>query len=399
MRVTLRVNGGRHELEIAPDRRLIDVLRDDLGLLGTKLACGEGACGACAVLLDGRSVASCILLAAAAEGREIRTIEALSHGGPSPLQAAFVAEDALQCGFCTPGQIVSATALLERVAAADDGRDPRGDGGQPLPLRRLPEDRARDPARRGGAGLMARLVRSTREMEGRVEEVWALVDEDDDLETWPADADLAVVGSEAPRLDGAARAAGRVEYTVDVRLPGMLHAAVLRSPHAHARVASLDVEAALEAPGVRAVLTPESTVTFADASPLVAEALYAGQPLAAVAADTPEHAEAGLAALAAELEPLPHVVDPDEALREQRFTRDPVRARPRRRGRRARSSRRHRRARARDARPRADGARAARRGRGVERRRPDGLGLDARDVRRPEGASDRASVSAASRCG
>ena len=114
MRVTLRVNGGRHELEIAPDRRLIDVLRDDLGLLGTKLACGEGACGACAVLLDGRSVASCILLAAAAEGREIRTIEALSLGGPSPLQAAFVAEDALQCGFCTPGQIVSATALLER---------------------------------------------------------------------------------------------------------------------------------------------------------------------------------------------------------------------------------------------------------------------------------------------
>jgi aerobic-type carbon monoxide dehydrogenase small subunit (CoxS/CutS family) len=112
--IALQVNGGSFELEVAPDRRLVDVLRDDLGLLGTKLACGEGACGACAVLLDGRPAASCILLAAAAEGREIRTIEGLSRNGPTPLQEAFVAEDALQCGFCTPGQIVTATALLER---------------------------------------------------------------------------------------------------------------------------------------------------------------------------------------------------------------------------------------------------------------------------------------------
>ena len=113
MRIALQVNGGSFELEVAPERRLVDVLRDDLGLLGTKLACGEGACGACAVLLDGRPAASCILLAAAAEGREIRTIEGLSRNGPTPLQEAFVAEDALQCGFCTPGQIVTATALLE----------------------------------------------------------------------------------------------------------------------------------------------------------------------------------------------------------------------------------------------------------------------------------------------
>jgi aerobic-type carbon monoxide dehydrogenase small subunit (CoxS/CutS family) len=124
MELTLDVNGGRHELDVAPDRRLVDVLRFDLGLLGTKLACGEGACGACAVLLDGRAVASCILLAAAAEGHEIRTIEGISRDGPSPLQEAFVAEDALQCGFCTPGQIVTATALLERNGrpTADDIR-------------------------------------------------------------------------------------------------------------------------------------------------------------------------------------------------------------------------------------------------------------------------------------
>jgi len=113
--IALQVNGGSYELDVAAHRRLVDVLRDDLGLLGTKLACGEGACGACAVLLDGRAVASCILPAAVAEGHDVVTIEGLSRDGATALQAAFVAEDALQCGFCTPGQIVTATALLERT--------------------------------------------------------------------------------------------------------------------------------------------------------------------------------------------------------------------------------------------------------------------------------------------
>jgi CO/xanthine dehydrogenase Mo-binding subunit len=170
---------------------------------------------------------------------------------------------------------------------------------------------------------MARLVRSTREMEGRVEEVWALVDEEDDLETWPVGAELAVVGSEAARQDAPIQVAGQAEYTVDVRLPGMLHAAVLRAPVAHARVTALDVAAALAAPGVRVVLTPSSKVSFNDASPLVEEAQYAGQPLAVVAADTPEHAAAGVVALAAQIDAQPHVVDPDTALQDQRFTRDP----------------------------------------------------------------------------
>lgn len=124
MRLTLEVNGELHELDVADDRRLLDVVRDDLGLTGTKEGCGEGACGACAVLLDGRPVNACLVLAAAAEGRPVTTIEGLAAEGGSPaagaveleasraLLKAFVEEDALQCGFCTPGQIVSATALL-----------------------------------------------------------------------------------------------------------------------------------------------------------------------------------------------------------------------------------------------------------------------------------------------
>ncbi len=112
MPIVLNVNGERHELDVAPDRRLVDVLRHDLEMTGTKVACGEGACGACAVLLDGRAVASCLYPVAAAEGHEVVTIEGLSRNGGTPLQEAFVAEDALQCGFCTPGQIIAATALL-----------------------------------------------------------------------------------------------------------------------------------------------------------------------------------------------------------------------------------------------------------------------------------------------
>ena len=113
MGITLHINGELYEAA-ADGKRLLAVLRDDLELLGTKLACGEGACGACAVLVDGQPVNSCLLLAEAAVGHEIVTIEGLSMGRGAAVQAAFVAEDALQCGFCTPGQVVSATALLER---------------------------------------------------------------------------------------------------------------------------------------------------------------------------------------------------------------------------------------------------------------------------------------------
>jgi aerobic-type carbon monoxide dehydrogenase small subunit (CoxS/CutS family) len=121
MPVALRVNGEQYVLQVPPTRRLLAVLREDLALTGAKHGCGEGACGACAVLLDGRAVVSCLLPVGAAEGREVTTIEGLGETAAA-LQEAFVAEDALQCGFCTPGQIVSASALLSAVASPDRDR-------------------------------------------------------------------------------------------------------------------------------------------------------------------------------------------------------------------------------------------------------------------------------------
>lgn len=111
MPIALEVNGETHLLDVPPTRRLLTVLREDLALTGAKLGCGEGACGACAVLLDGTPVVSCLLPVGAAEGRAVKTIEGIARE-PSALQEAFVSEDAVQCGFCTPGQVVSATALL-----------------------------------------------------------------------------------------------------------------------------------------------------------------------------------------------------------------------------------------------------------------------------------------------
>ncbi len=119
--VMLRVNGADHELRLDPRVTLLDALRDALGLTGSKKGCDQGACGACTVLLDGKRVVSCLMLAAQADGREVTTIEGLSQdGGLHPVQAAFVRHDAFQCGYCTSGQILSAVSLLREGRAGSD---------------------------------------------------------------------------------------------------------------------------------------------------------------------------------------------------------------------------------------------------------------------------------------
>ncbi len=121
---TLRfeVNGSAIEVAVEPRRTLADVLREDLGLTGTHLGCEHGACGACTVLLDAGSVRSCLLFAVQAEGRSVRTVESLAapDGTLHPLQQAFSDEHGLQCGFCTPGMLMSAVELLAEDAAPDE---------------------------------------------------------------------------------------------------------------------------------------------------------------------------------------------------------------------------------------------------------------------------------------
>ena len=111
--IELKINGDTHELLVATNHTLLEVLRDQLGLMGTKRGCDLGACGACTVLIDGEAYLSCIMLAMDAAGKEITTIEGLAASGDlHPLQSAFIDQGALQCGFCTPGMILTAEAIL-----------------------------------------------------------------------------------------------------------------------------------------------------------------------------------------------------------------------------------------------------------------------------------------------
>ena len=113
MEIGLKVNGIDYKLKIEPWRTLLEVLRENLGLMGTKKACNEGECGACTVIMDGKAVTSCLLLAVDVQGKEIITIEGLSEGEKlDPIQESFLKHGGLQCGFCTPGMVMSAKALL-----------------------------------------------------------------------------------------------------------------------------------------------------------------------------------------------------------------------------------------------------------------------------------------------
>src|SRR5262245_13249745 len=180
------------------------------------------------------------------------------------------------------------------------GRDPARDGREPLPLRHVSENR-------GGDRFVARLIRTEKEVEGRYEDIWLVVEEDA-LEQWSA-GPREIVGQPAPRKTGPLRARGEARYTADIRLPGMLHAAVLRSPHASARVKKISVDGAFAAPGVRAVVGP------GDAHVLTDEPGFQGQAVAAVAADTIDQARAAVALIEVEWDVRKPLLDPDEAAR------------------------------------------------------------------------------------
>ena len=242
---------------------------------------------------------------------------------------------------------------------------------------------------------MPRLVKTVTEMEGRFEEKWVLVDEATSSRPGPPDAELARRRQARRRgRTGRAGVRGGARYTVDVTLPGMLHAAVLRSPLAHGRVRALDLDAARAVPGVRAVLGPDTELSASRCGcrPLGAEPRYAGAPIAVVAADTRAAAAAGVARARAR----PRAA----AARRRRRRGDarpaprrrPVRGRPRRRRGGAGRRRRARRGRGRDAGPAADAARAARRRRLVGRRRAHSCWLlDAGHLRLPATSSPGAS--------
>jgi CO/xanthine dehydrogenase Mo-binding subunit/aerobic-type carbon monoxide dehydrogenase small subunit (CoxS/CutS family) len=293
--ITLTVNGETTQLEVSPSRTLLSLLKRDLHVDGPKHGCGIGECGACTVILNGKPVNACLVLAAECDGAEVRTAEGdVEDGKLSALQQAFIDHGAVQCGFCTPGMIASARSLLTD---------------NPKP--------SRDEIVEAISGNYCRCTG----YDAIVKAISAVAEQGEDYR--PAAREQApYVGGSAPRIDGVDKVTGTAAFVHDMVMPRMLYARMVTSPHAAARIEGIDQSAALAIPGVRAVVTGQDVKSYnklglymQDKDILAIEQVrYQGEPVAAVAAETPEAAAAAARALAVSYAPLEAVLDVEQAL-------------------------------------------------------------------------------------
>ena len=257
------VNGKAAKVDAGIDDTAVDLIREGLGLTGTKMACGTGVCGACTILVGGTPVAGCLTPAVAIEGRDVTTVEGL--GGTHPVQRAFAAHDALQCGYCTPGLVVEAAVFTDRWRAAHGDVAP-----------------TRSQIAQAMAGHLCRC--------GAYESIQAAIaaacaGKHDSDEPVPA------------RMEAWEKITGQARYTTDVRLEGQLEGVIIRSTLPHARVGAVYVA------GAKVVdLLPADRVVR-----------YAGQPIAAVAAPTRAAALAAAATAEVAYTPLPAALTTAEA--------------------------------------------------------------------------------------
>ena len=340
--ITLRVNGTELKFSVGPDETLLRTLRGAF-FYSVKFGCGSGECGACTVLLDGKPVRSCLIKAVDAVGKEIITLEGLSRNGElDPIQEAFIEAGAIQCGYCSPGLILSAKALLDR---------------NPNPTE--------DEIRRGLNSVLCRCTGYARGVNA-VQMAAAIRRGETPVPFQPvhirlpdniADVDLPevyyrkdrgrnplppvifspsslpptkIIGKPQAKVDARKLAAGKPVFTDDFSIPGMLYAALLTSPYAHARLLKIDASKARMLPGVHAVLTwqdiPRIKYSSAgqsypqpqpfDQVSLDNKVRHVGDRLAVVAAETTEIAQAALDLIDVDYEVLPVAVTPEQAMRD-----------------------------------------------------------------------------------
>ena len=296
------INGRKISRNAKPHQRLLDFIRDDLNLTGNKEGCGAGECGTCSVFVDGTLMKSCLMPVAKAQGTTIETVEALAKSGElSILQKAFHKTGASQCGYCIPGMVMAATAALRTNPFADREEIKERLGG--------------NICRCTGYQKIFDAVELARDVQNGTQSAAALLED----ETEGAD----FIGKNVRRIDTPSKVSGRLKYAGDMTMPGMLHVQVLRSPHAHARIVSIDTSAAEAMEGVAGVITSvdvpgeDGFGVFVNDQPIMArgKVRYVGEAVAAVAAEDPLIAKRALSSIEVVYESLPAVFDPDEALR------------------------------------------------------------------------------------
>lgn len=295
--LSLIVNGEPVERSIYPGITLQKFLREYLGLTGTKEGCGSGMCGACTVLVDGRAVKSCLVLALQARGKNVLTIEGLAQGESlHPLQRGFIEIGAIQCGYCTSGMILSAKALL------DENPNP-----------------SEEEIRYALVGNLCRCTGYTKIIKAIRNVAHPSPEGKDEQETDPD----GHIGKSIPNVNAMAKATGKAKYCWDMEIARMLYGKIKRSPYPHAKIASIDTSKADRLPGVKAVIVGDKrTCPTRYGSGLEDEYVLArdkvrfiGDPVAAVAAESEEIAEEAVDLIDVEYEELPAIFDGEEAFK------------------------------------------------------------------------------------
>jgi CO/xanthine dehydrogenase Mo-binding subunit/aerobic-type carbon monoxide dehydrogenase small subunit (CoxS/CutS family) len=296
----LTVNGRAVKRRADPSARLLDFIREDLGLTGAKEGCGAGECGTCSVFVDGKLVKSCLMPAAKARGTQVQTIEGLAPkpGELTEIQRAFHKTGASQCGYCIPGMVMAVTSALRENPDAG--------------IEEIKERLGGNICRCTGYTKIFEAVELARDViAGRL--TMAALEADPAGESF--------IGNNVRRLDAPSKVSGRLRYAGDMVMPGMLHMQVLRSPHAHARIVSIDVSAAEALAGVACVITCDDVPgednfgVFVHDQPVMARGVvrYVGEAVAAVAAEDLATAREALRLIKVQYEELPAIFDPEDA--------------------------------------------------------------------------------------
>jgi CO/xanthine dehydrogenase Mo-binding subunit/aerobic-type carbon monoxide dehydrogenase small subunit (CoxS/CutS family) len=302
LRIEASVNGRRVARAAKPHQRLLDFLRDDLNLTGSKEGCGAGECGSCSVFVDGVLMKSCLIPVAKAQGADIETVEGLARTGElSVMQKAFHKTGASQCGYCIPGMVMAATAAIR--------------GNPFVGHEEIKERLGGNICRCTGYQKIFDAVELARDvLNGRLPATALAEDEQEDGR---------FIGANVRRIDAPSKVSGALKYAGDMVMPGMLHMAVLRSPHPHARIVSIDTSDAEAMPGVEGVITcadvpgEDGFGVYVHDQPVMArgKVRYVGEAVAAIAAQDEVTARLACARINVQYEPLPAVFDPEEAMR------------------------------------------------------------------------------------